>query len=64
MDSYGDLFENITCMPTCAVGLTITGTESTQSAIVNCHNMAATPGASTAIISQSYITGLSAYTGL
>jgi len=44
--SGGDLFENIVLAPTVTTGLEITGT---GSMLVNCRNMAATEGVSTAI---------------
>jgi hypothetical protein len=61
--SSGDLFEDITCMPSCVTGLQIGGGDAANSVIKHCHVLAATPGVSSALISQSYIAGLSAYAG-
>lgn len=58
-----DLFDKITVLPSCSIGLEIGGVDAASSAITNCRVMATTPGVSAAIISGSYITGLSAYTG-
>ena len=58
-----DVFYNITCLPSCATGLQIGGTDAGSSVIQHCHVLAGIPGTSTAIISESYIAGLSAYTG-
>jgi hypothetical protein len=58
-----DLYDDVTILPSCSVGMEIGGVDAASSLIKHCHNLAATPGTSTAIISQSYIAGLSAYTG-
>ena len=53
------LYEKIFVMPSCNGGLTITGI---TSSIVNCRNMGAAAGTSTAIKSGSYLTGLVEFT--
>jgi hypothetical protein len=60
--SSGDLFDNITAMPSCVTGFEIGGVDAANSVMQRCHNLAAAPGTSTAIKSECYIAGLSAYT--
>jgi hypothetical protein len=54
------VYDEIIAMPSCEDGFYVTGL---TSVIINSRIMSVAPGTSTAIISGSYTTGLSAYTG-
>jgi hypothetical protein len=62
-DTYGDLYQRVLIMNTCAHGMDIYGTGAAQSMIVDCRNAAVAKGTLTnTIIVASYTTGLTELT--
>ena len=62
-DTYGDLYQRVIIMATCAHGMDIYGAAAGQSMIVDCRNAAAAKGTLTnTIIVASYTTGLTELT--